>query len=285
MFRVPPERSLDPVTLEVLRQVDHIAQELVVDYFVVGAIARDILLTGVFGLETGRATGDVAVGIVVEGWTQFDAIKAGLVRTGVFGLDEWRTQRLYHRPDPKGASFPLDLIPFGGVERRPHEIAWPPDGSVVMNVTGYSEAISSAVPVEVVPGFIVRVVSLPGLAILKLLAWADRGAGDSRDASDLATLLRRYAAAGNEDRIYGAEIRVLENTNYDFDLAGARLLGRDAWQIAHPATRRLVLAMLNDPARLERLALDVARELRATEDSVARAGELLAEFKSGFQEF
>jgi len=56
MLSVPRERRLDPDMLEVLRHVDGVARDLAVDYFVVGAMARDILLTGVFGLSAGRAT-------------------------------------------------------------------------------------------------------------------------------------------------------------------------------------------------------------------------------------
>jgi predicted nucleotidyltransferase len=37
-----------------------------------------------------------------------------------------------------------------------------------MNVAGYREAFHAAPSVEIDPGFVVRVVSLPGLAILKL---------------------------------------------------------------------------------------------------------------------
>ncbi len=284
MLSVARERPIDPVTLEVLRQFDRVARELALDYFVVGAMARDILLTGVFGLSAGRATRDVDLAVAVEGWLQFEAIKVRLVGTGAFVSDERVAQRLYHRVASERRGYPLDLIPFGGVELPGNEIAWPPDRSVVMNVAGYGEALASAVPVEVEPGFAVRVASLPGLAILKLVAWTDRGTGDPRDAIDLATLLRRYAAAGSEDRLYGTELGVLEVVNYDLDLAGARLLGMDAGRIAAPSTRGQILALLDDPARLDRLVLDVARGLRATQDAVAAAGELLAQFKAGFQE-
>jgi predicted nucleotidyltransferase len=272
------------VTLEILRQVDRVARELALEYFVVGAMARDILLTGVFGLFAGRATRDVDLGVAVEGWPQFEALKVRLVGTGAFVSDERVAQRLYHRAASERRGSPLDLVPFGGVELPGNKIAWPPDGSVVMNVAGYGESLASAVPVEVEPGFAVRVASLPGLAILKLVAWTDRGAGDPRDAIDLATLLRRYGAAGNEDRLYGTEIGVLEGVNYDLDLAGARLLGMDAGRIAAPSTRGQIHALLDDPARPDRLVLDVARGLRPPQDAVGAAGELLAQFKTGFQE-
>lgn len=284
MLSATREHPLNPQTLGVLRHVDRVAGELALDYFLVGATARDILLYNVFGLDTHRATYDVDLGVVVEEWPQFEAIKARLVGTGAFVSDDSEPQRLYHRTASEARGYPLDLIPFGGVEQPENEIVWPPDRSMVMNVAGYGEALASAVPVEVEPNFVVRVASLPALAILKLVAWTDRGTGDRRDAIDLSMLLRQYGAAGNDDRLYGTEIRVLAVVNYDFDLAGARLLGMDAGRIAAPATRGQVLSLLDDPARLDHLALGVARGLHAAEDPVATANELLAQFKAGFQE-
>lgn len=282
MLRIAPDRPIDPSTLLMLRQADRVALEHKIDYFVVGAMARDILLSGVLGLETGRATRDVDLGIVVQGWAHFEAVKASLIASGYFIPDERKAQRLYHRPTSKGASYPLDLIPFGGVERHAKVIAWPPDGSVVMSVAGFDEALSAAVLVEVAPDFVVHVASLPGLAILKLLAYTDRGLIDRRDATDFATMLHLYGSI-NEDRLYGEDIQLLEKTNYDLVLSGARLLGVDAGRIAAPATRSLILGLLNDPMLVERLSLDIARESRAEEDPVARAGKLLGEFTSGFE--
>jgi predicted nucleotidyltransferase len=221
--------------------------------------------------------------VVVTGWQQFEVIKARLVGTDAFTADARAAHRLYYRAVSAGRDYPLDLIPFGGVERPGNVIAWPPDGAVVMSTAGYSEAFASAVPVEMKPGLVVRVASLPGLAILKLIAWADRGSGDPRDALDLATLLCHYAAAGNEDRLYEAEIGVLETVGYDVDLAGARLLGLDAGRIAVPATRNRILAVLENPTRLDRLVLDVARGVRGTEDALATAAALLAQFMEGFR--
>lgn len=281
MLSVPRERPLDPITLDILRRVDAIARDLAIDYFVVGAMARDILLTGVFGLSVSRATRDVDLAVAVHAWREFDEVKARLVATGSFRSDERIMHRLYHRT---AAGYPLDIIPFGGVERQGGMIAWPPDGAVVMNVASYAEVFASAVPVEVEPRLTIRIASLAGLAILKLCAWADRGAGDPRDALDFATLLRRYSTAGNHDRLYGAEIGVLEAVGYNSDLAGARLLGLDAGRIATASTQKMILALLDDPARMDRLILHVAQELRGMEDDLAKAGELLDQFRGGFQE-
>jgi len=37
----------------------------------------------------------------------------------------------------------------------------------------------------------------------------------------VAALLRQYGDAGNEDRLFGEDMNVLEAEGYDFELAGA----------------------------------------------------------------
>lgn len=284
MLSVARERPVAPPTLAILTLVDRIAREQELDYFVTGAMARDIVLYGVFGIDTGRATLDVDLAVALDSWRQFDTVKERLIETGAFTPDRSTMHRLVYRERPGQEGYPLDLLPFGGVEQRPNEIAWPPDLSVVMNVAGYREALAAAQEVEIHPGLVVRVASLPALAILKLFAWADRGAGNPRDALDLATLLRQYGRAGNEDRLFGEEIGLLAAVSYSLDLAGPRLLGKDAARVITPATREQLLALLDDAGRLDQLVRDMARAFRVAEDSIAEAEALIAQFKTGLRE-
>jgi predicted nucleotidyltransferase len=70
---------------------------------------------------------------------------------------------------------------------------------------------------------------------LKLFAWQDRKTND-KDALDLYRVISTYADAGNTERLYDSEISLLEQLNYDLELAGAALAGRDARQLSSPAT-------------------------------------------------
>lgn len=280
MFSVSSERPIEPLTLAVLQAVDELARNLGFPYFVAGAMARDILLTGVFGINTGRATKDVDFAVAVQSWEHFEAIKAGLVERGSFTADPKAKQRLNFTPAPQSSGYPLDLIPFRGVETPPSNIAWPPDMDVVMNVAGYEEALETSQLVQAAPGLIVRVVSLPGLALLKLLAWSERGEENSKDALDLATLLGNYEFAGNRDRIY-ENPGILEVVDYDLALAAARLLGADMNAIASPGTRVQIRALFDDAIKMDRLALHMTRGLVGNEDGLEKARRFLEQFKSG----
>jgi predicted nucleotidyltransferase len=283
MLSVASDRPLAVTTVEILRHVDRVAHEQSIDYFVTGAMARDIVLYGVFGVDAGRGTLDVDLAIAVDSWAQFDTVKSRLIGTGAFTSDAAAIHRLLYEKRSGKTGYPVDLLPFGGIEQQPNKIVWPPDLSVVMNVAGYREAFAAALEVEIEPGFFVRVTSLPALGVLKLFAWNDRGAGNPKDAIDLATLLRQYGVAGNEDRLFGEESALLEAVRYDVDVASPRLLGKDAARIMTSDTLHKVLALLNDSEQVERLHRDMARASRSRDDAITLAESLVAQFKIGLQ--
>ena len=218
-YTVKAERPLDPTTLAILARLQAVAAELGFSYFLVGATARDVLMTHVFGLDVQRATHDVDFAVALADWPSFELLKNKLLETGDFDAADGRQHLLRYQSQEFGNAYPLDLIPFGGVEHKSHEIAWPPDMNVVMNVTGYAEALTSALQVNVGNELIVPVISIPGLAVLKLLAWNDRGLENNKDAQDLLFLLSRYVEAGNDARIFDEAFPILEACGFDASLA------------------------------------------------------------------
>ena len=278
MLCVPPDRPVDPLTVDVLRAVDPLARELQIPYFVVGAMARDILLTHVFGIKTGLGTRDVDFAVAVQNWPQFDLIKTRLIETGKFQA-AGQTHRLLYQIREGSNGYPLDIIPFRGAEQAGNLIVWPPALAEKMNVIGYEETLTAAIQVQIEPRLLISVASLPGLALLKVFAWDDRGDANAKDARDLVTLLRNYAHT-EEDRLYGDEIDVLSAVDHDFERAGARLLGSDVRRIAMPATLDKLNQLLHDERRAERLVTHMTAALPGRED-IELAERLLHEFMVG----
>jgi predicted nucleotidyltransferase len=255
---IRPDSPLDPSIVCVLRALDPIARNAGCAYFVAGATARDIMLANIHGLRPGRATRDIDFGVTVEDWNRFAALKESMTATGRFVPDRRALQRMTYVDRAAGFSIPVDLIPFGGVASA-GAIEWPPNRDTVMNVSGFEEALAAAVPIEFEPQLKVRVASLPGLMLLKLIAWSDRGLETGKDAVDMQRLLTSYADAGNTDRIYNQEMELLEAHGYDMELAGAELLGRDVADLCSPAALAIVRSVLESGQSVDRLVSQIVR--------------------------
>lgn len=269
-----PVRPVDGMTVAILRAVDDALAALAIPFFVAGATSRDLILTHLFGIHTGRATRDIDFGIAIESWDQLDALVASLTGSGLFVPDGKMRQRLHWRGGP--AEVPVDILPFGGVADASQQLAWPPGRDIVLNVAGFEEAFRASISVQIADGLTVRVSSLPGLTVLKLLAWNDRRGRTDKDAVDLAKILAAYSRAGADARIYEAEIELLEDCDYDIDLAAAHLLGRDAAAICGDPTGGLLRAILESDSLLDAL-------LRQMKGTAADAGRL-RRLRTGFLE-
>lgn len=278
-----PDRPVDPLTLMVIGEIQQAAKQLGVPVFLVGAVARIILLENIHGLNAGRATTDVDFAFALDNWEQFHAIKTLLLENPCFNTSKDVAHRLYFLAPGSEHSYKVDLIPFGGIETSQNTIAWPPDMAVIMNVAGFSDALAAAVSVEVSPGVEATVASLPGIATLKLFTWADRRQENPKDAIDLVTLLRSYHEAGNDNRIYEdvSALAALEAVGYDPELAGAWLLGNDVAAMASKSTVAGLDTLLNGATR-GRLIEDMSRAMKGREDAMEYASRLLAQFAKGF---
>lgn len=193
----------------------------------IGAMARDVLLSFAHGVHVGRATADMDFAFALDSWADFAMLKDALVAGGAFA----KVARLAHRLIFAGR-YRVDLVPFGGVERADRSIAWPPDEAVQMHVLGYREAMVNAVEVRLPGGIPLAVASLPAQALLKLFAWRDRRhIRPGVDAGDLRLLMRSYLDAGNGERLYSDAAPLLDMADFDHALAAAWLLGHDARQL------------------------------------------------------
>lgn len=101
--------------------------------------------------------------------------------------------------------------------------------------------------------------SLPGLTLLKLVAWSDRGRATDKDAADLYRLCTSYADAGNADRLYDSELTLLQAAGFDMELAGAELLGRDVARLCSQQMLDQIRALLESELDLERLVNQMAQ--------------------------
>lgn len=233
-------KNTDPVTTDCIKAIKIVADDLEIDFFIVGAAARDLILGQYYSLPTGLKTRDIDIGITVIDWEHYEKMKVRLISTGSFSQD----QKIVHRLKYKN-SYPVDIIPFGLVEKSEGLISWPPEYAIEMNVAGFQDAWENTVSVRLDKELDVRFVSLAGMAVLKLIAWNERHREfPTKDAVDIATLLKYYFQAGNEERLFNAHSDLMETEDFDYEFAGARLLGRDMAGIMSSQTKKTVLDIL-----------------------------------------
>lgn len=194
-----------------------------VEPLIVGALARDLMLHYGYGFAIERATTDVDFALAVASWGEYAATHEALIDSGLFAVSRTAGHKFSH------AKFGcVDVIPFGAVEGSDSIIVWPPAGDEMMTVIGYAEAAAAAIRVVLPGDRVVKVVSLPTLAVLKVIAWKDRHrATRGKDAADLRLLLRRYLEAGNLERL-DVEFPQVATDAFDFESTSAWLLGYDA---------------------------------------------------------
>ncbi len=184
------------------------------DFFVVGALVRILILEQYYNISTGVATLDIDIAITVVDWEHYEKLRGSLIFSRSFTPDP----KVYHRLRFKD-KYPVDLIPFGAVETSTGLIRWPPDQSIEMNVTGFQDALNDAILVHLSDILDVRFVSLPGMAVLKLIAWRDRhNEFPTKDAVDIATLLKYYSEAGNDERMFEQHADLMETADFDFEM-------------------------------------------------------------------
>jgi predicted nucleotidyltransferase len=209
-------------------------------FFITGATARDLILRYGYGIDAARKTHDVDFAFMVETWPAFEALCSRLLATGKFAAAPGNAHRL--RFD---SGMAVDLVPFGAIERPDRTIAWPPSGAVVMSVFGFREALAATIPVLLPERITAPVVSLPALAILKIAAWMERRhVQPGKDAYDLWLILRHYLDAGNRERLDTEAGHLLKQGDFDYEAAGAWLLGHDMASLLAADAKTKVAAVL-----------------------------------------
>jgi predicted nucleotidyltransferase len=220
----------------VVADVQACAAALNIEVLITGAFARDLHLHYATGIPIRRETRDVDFALLLADWEAFRALRLALLDQG-FAAAQGVEHRLRH---PNG--LPVDLVPFGGLEDADRKIAWPPAGDVVMDVLGFREALTAAVRVELPQQVLAHAVSLPGLTWLKIICWQERHLrSPGKDAQDLQLILNHYLDAGNEARLWTDFLSWTQEDDFDYLMAGAKMLGVDiAMQLGQPALAQVI---------------------------------------------
>lgn len=240
--------KIESIRLAALEGIANIADSEDIPFFIVGATARDLILAKGHNIRPFRATLDIDIGVRVPDWSQYKKLKEGLVGTGEFKEAKEFQRLIFHdRLD-------VDLIPFGPIADKMGNIKWPPDEEIVMHIIGFEEAFANSQILRLRddPILEINVVTLAGLAVMKIISWKDGYPNRRKDASDLALIMGNYTDAGNAERFFNEHSDLVDSEDFDYVNAGARLLGRDIATILSADLKERVLEILDKETGMQK---------------------------------
>ena len=216
------DKILNPVIVSMLKEMERVFRQHDVDFYLVGAIARDIQLSSKRGYSAIRGTKDVDLAILLASEEQFYQVKESLLATGSFEAHPTEPVKLFYQK-----AIEVDLLPFGAIENDQRETRINKPRAFTMDMPGFQEVYSSVTTTDV-EGVGINVCSLEGIVLLKLIALDDRPSR-TKDVSDIEHIIKVYFDLF-DDTIYSEYFDVMElydtgAGNY-LELVAARVIGR-----------------------------------------------------------
>lgn len=252
--------------------IDEVMRELQVPYYLIGvsAIALELLKEGI---KPRRGTKDIDFAVMISSIKAYENISAALASKGFNKVDAPWT---FYSEKFKVA---IDLLPFGEIEEN-HIVNFD-ERYTDLHVLGFSEVMEEAVQVEIEEK-IANIPPLPGMVILKLIAWSDRPEERGDDLPDILRIIQHYYDL-KWDEIVEKHFDTLDKEPFDQLMIAAEVLGRNSrlyLQKSEAISARVLSVLETNLEDASKSA--IAREWAVKLDSdIEYAFDLLTAFQKG----
>ncbi len=214
----------DPAIARMLDALERGFTKFKVDFYLVGALARDMWL-GMNNKRPKRTTTDVDFAVFIPDTKTYNELKDYLISEEGFNS--------YH-----GNSFVLiwkdgtevDLMPFGDIEDN-GKVHVEGTGYTTIHVDGFREVYEEGLPdMELESGNRFKFCTLAGVVLLKIIAWDDRPEVRRDDILDISDMLKHYFSI-HEEEIYENHNDLFLDENAELIEIAATVLGREMGEI------------------------------------------------------
>lgn len=218
--------DLNKIRQESLHEVFHLLEnhfsKLNINFYLIGAVAKDMWMSGIYDMALGRITADLDLAVLVEDQGQYERLKEDLVKTGRFyALKENKYAMLFDN------RIQIDLLPFGGLNIGDLDFSY---AIALTNITnGFAEVHENGTAQIEIQGQQFAVSTLPAIVLLKLIAYDDRPENRGKDLNDIGNIIQHYYHIAGEDLFEEEFIDLLDLDNTI--VASAQLLGRRIYLI------------------------------------------------------
>ncbi len=177
---------------EMLSSINTVIKNLGIDFYLVGAVARDCHLSRLPGWQPSRKTLDVDLAVLVASEEQYIQLKESLLKTKLFTEHRTEPIKLFYRNEVE-----LDLLPFGGIEENGVTILTKPN-FMSLEMPGFELLNQYKNLFEVNEQLKLDICSLEGIVLLKLIAWDDRPER-TKDLFDIKHIIHYYFELTSDD--------------------------------------------------------------------------------------
>ncbi|HEX5154777.1 MAG TPA: hypothetical protein VFW07_25195 [Parafilimonas sp.] len=198
-----------------------------IDFYLVGAVARDVWMMGIHKMPPTRTTGDIDFAVLVNDKGIYETLKAYLVEQENFQPIHDNAFVLLWKNKTQ-----VDLLPFGAIENEDGSVTVEGTGFTTVHVPGFNEIYEEGLPVVVLEEtHEFKFCTLPGIVILKLIAWDDRPENRRDDIKDISDILH-YFFDMHDEEIWENHSDLFDDEDADLKHIAARVMGREMHKIA-----------------------------------------------------
>lgn len=265
-----------PYFKEVFDIIDDVLVKLNIPYYLIGASAVALeLLKG--GIKPSRGTKDIDFAIMIASIQEYEAVVEALLKYGFNKVEAPWT--LYNDK----FNIAIDLLPFGEIEEK-FTIQFN-ERYTDLHVLGFSEVLQESGIVQIEEKSL-KIPSLPGMMILKLIAWSDRPEDRDNDLYDILRIIEHYFDLNFDDILEQHHDTFTEVEIFDQLKIAARVLGRDSSKFLNVsnAIKERILDIINDNVGNAESSA-IAKEWVKNKDwDLEYAVQILKEFQSGLMD-
>lgn len=261
-----------PFFKETFDCIDEIMKKINIPFYLIGAnaIALQFLKEEI---KPWRATKDIDFAVMLSSLKEYKTITSELELVGFRKVEAPWTFYSYE------FDVVIDVLPFGEIEEK-HSINFN-ERFVDLHVLGFREVMEDAIEVQIEEK-IANIPPLPGMVILKLIAWSDRPEQRQNDLSDILRIIQHYFDL-EWDEIVELHYDILINEPFDRMKIAAEVLGRKSRQYLERSDKiseRVLMVLQNDLQKASQSM--IAREwARILDKDIQYAFELLTTFQEG----
>lgn len=216
-----------PQLSEMLSALERGLNKFGIDFYLVGAVARDLWMSAINDIPPSRITGDIDFAVFINDKGTYDRLQEYLINTE--GFHPYRNNAFVLVW--KGF-IQVDLLPFGEIQDKNDSVTVEGSGLTSLNMPGFKEIYDDGLPeVELEEIHKFKFCTLPGIVILKLIAWQDRPEIRRDDIKDVSNILKHFFNMYDEE-IYENHNDLFGDDDLDLNLIASRVMGREMHKIA-----------------------------------------------------